>query len=147
MVERNTKRPTYTTSAPDPAQRSSYYANIPEVEAIPSTALRVRMAVSNGYANPHEAMYEKANVYNETQQQYALQGYANVGVRVPLPSHMSGPPSLSGPGSTLGSSGSFSEWDSKLGQGPVQNLDTPRKRKLDDDEASEPSLITFDYDF
>ncbi|KAK6201571.1 uncharacterized protein RJT21DRAFT_120627 [Scheffersomyces amazonensis] len=95
-----------------------------DVAALSTIGMRIRKAVSDGYSVPN------ANNYS----------YSNNMQRVPLPSHLDQPPSLTNMGSTLDSSSScLAEWDSRyqINNAPLQTIDQGinyNKRKLDDSE-------------
>lgn len=99
----------------------------PDVAALATLGMRIRKAVSDGYT---VANGDHANSYNH--------GIAPKFERVALPQHMDAPPGLSSSGSTMGSSMSFSEWDSRydIHNAPLQVLPTSTKRKRDETEET-----------
>lgn len=119
-----------------------------DIAALATVGMRIRKAVAEGYSVPNDAQYMSPLTHNY--QDYQLNGYANTGTRVPLPLHLSEPPSLSYLGLTLDSTSSFSEWDRRLNEGPVQSIveETRVKRKHEvDEEQVKDYGIEFDNDF
>ncbi|EMG47474.1 hypothetical protein G210_2177 [Candida maltosa Xu316] len=92
----------------------------PDVAALPSVAMRIRKAVSEGYKLP-----------GENGQQGGFQ-------RVPLPNNMMNPPDLIDSQSTRTTS-NLEEWDSyyKIQNAPLRTLPENNfmKRKFEDDEV------------
>ncbi|RCK58813.1 Damage-regulated import facilitator 1 [Candida viswanathii] len=102
----------------------------PDVAALPSVAMRIRKAVSEGYQLPTN---------NSQQQQFQ---------RVPLPNNMTTPPELIDSYSTRTTS-NLEEWDSyyKIQNAPVQTLPGTNylKRKFDDEKSVELSQYQARY--
>lgn len=100
----------------------------PDIASLATLGMRIRKAVSDGYS---VGPTDHASSYNH--------GLTPSYSREALPQHMDGPPGLSSSGSTMGSTMSFSEWDSRydIQNAPLQVLPVSRnKRKHDDSEET-----------
>lgn len=102
-------------------------------EELAMLGMRIRKAVSEGYRTGNEY----------TGHNYGLDGHLQSYERVPLPSHISQPPSLMGAGSTVDSSSSLSEWGTKFEalQPKLQVIGEVENRKRKPEEA--PDLGTY----
>lgn len=112
-------------------------AENPDVAALSTIGMRIRKAVADGYNN--------GNTSNGLNNPYNVQ-------RVPLPSHLSQPPSLTNHGSTIDSCSNVSEWESRYQNNkivtiPQSNFDSTNKlkRNYDDIDDSHQAADLSDY--
>ncbi|KAK6456631.1 uncharacterized protein RJT20DRAFT_126569 [Scheffersomyces xylosifermentans] len=134
----------------DTHKRQMNQASVPQNEnadiaKLSTIGMRIRKAVADGYQ-----VTEGNNNYDGTTS-YSSPNYGNTfeSRRVPFPSHLEHPPSLTNVGSTYQSGGSsMAEWDSRyqVNNAPLQTLSEPGKlkRKFNDDyeeQASAPTVV------